>query len=135
MAEAALRKELRRKKITGYTVQSAGLSVKAGSCLSANSAQALSEAKIPVLKSFKPRQLTEKLIKSAAVVVCMTDAHRRVLAAFENVTSFPALCGIEIPDPYGQDIVVYRATLRYIRECIPRVVELYCPPITSEKTD
>ena len=125
MAEAALRKELRRRKITGYTVGSAGLRTVKGSELSPNSAQALAEAKISVLKSFKPRQLTEKMVKEAYLVVCMTSAQERALEGFKNVTSFPTLSGMEIPDPYGQGIDVYRVTLRRIRECLPLIIEKY----------
>ena len=126
MAEAALRKELRRRKITGFTVSSAGLRAEQGSVISPNSAQALSEAKIPVLKTFQPRQLTEKMIKEAHIVICMTQNHERALAKYPNVTSFPSLAGIDIPDPYGQSIDVYRVTLRRIRECLPLIIQNYC---------
>ncbi len=122
MAEAALRAELRRRKISGYTVRSAGLRAEVGSPMSPNSAQALAEAKISVLKTFKPRQLTEKMIKDAYAVICMTEYQQRALYKYSNVTSFPALCGREIPDPYGQGIDVYRVTLRRMRECLPRII-------------
>ena len=132
MAEAALRRELKRRKLSGFTVRSAGLNVQPGSALSANSAQALKEAKIPVLKSFKPRQLTQKMVKESVLVVCMTEKHREMLKNFPNVTSFYELCGREIPDPYGLDIDAYRVTLRRIRECIPRVITVL---ETLKKTD
>lgn len=132
MAEAALRKELRRRKITGYSVSSAGLRADVGGTLTPNSAQALSEAKIAVSKSFKPKQLTEKLIKGAYLVVCMTARQAEALSAYPNVTSFSALCGREIPDPYGQDIDVYRVTLRRIRECLPLIIGRYCAPLERE---
>lgn len=122
MAEAALRAELRRRKISGYTVRSAGLRAEKDAVISENSAQALSEAKISLLKSFKPRQLTEKMVKEAHLVICMTENQRRALLKYPNVTSFYALCGKEIPDPYGQPIDVYRVTLRRIRECLPRII-------------
>lgn len=126
MAEAALRKELRRRKIAGYQVLSAGICMEKGSVLSPNSAQALSEAKMAANKTFKPRQLTEKMIKEAKIVVCMTARQEQRLAKYPNVTSFPTLCGMEIPDPYGKDVGVYRETLRKIRECLPLVIERYC---------
>lgn len=126
MAEAALRKELRRRKITGFTVSSAGLRAEQGSVISPNSAQALAEAKIPLLKTFKPRQLTEKMINEAEIVICMTQNHERALAKYPNVTSFPSLAGFDIPDPYGQSIDVYRVTLRRIRECLPLIIQKYC---------
>lgn len=124
MAEAALRRELRRKKLAGYSVRSAGLSVGAGSVLSPNSAQALREAKISVLKSFRPRQLTEKMIRESLLVVCMTERQRTQLSRYPNVTSLYELCGREIPDPYGLDIDAYRVTLRRIRECLPRIIDV-----------
>ncbi len=126
MAEAALRKELKRRKITGFQILSAGLCVKEGSCLSPNSAQALREANMAANKTFKPKKLTEKMVKQAHVVVCMTSRQEQALSKYENVTSFPSLSGMEIPDPFGQDIDVYRATLRRIRECLPLIVEKYC---------
>ena len=123
MAEAALRRELRRRKITGYTVQSAAMQLAEGSVLNPDSARVLAEAKITVLKSFRPRQLTEKLIRSADVVVCMTQYQQIALRRFPNVTSFPALCGREIPDPYGMGIEAYRKTLALILSCLPRLIE------------
>ena len=127
MAEAALRKELRRRKIAGYTVSSAGLAARQGTMLSPNSAQALAEAGIPVNKTFKPKKLTEKMLDGAYVVICMTEAQRSLIAR-PNATSFYALAGKDIPDPYGQGIDVYRATLRAIREVIPLVIKTYCSP-------
>ncbi len=125
MAEAALRRELRKKKISGYSVSSAGIAVEQGSVLSPNSAQALAEAGIPVNKTFKPRQLTEKMLREAYVVICMTEAQTARLNC-KNATSFYAIAGKEIPDPYGQGIDVYRATLRAIREVIPLIVKTWC---------
>ncbi len=125
MAEAALRKELRKKKITGFSVSSAGLAVKTGDVLNPNSAQALAEAGIPVNKTFKPRQLTDKMLRDAYVVITMTEAQTQRLN-YKNVTSFYAIAGKEIPDPYGQNIDVYRTTLRSIREVIPLIIKTWC---------
>ncbi len=127
MAEAALRKELRRKKISGYTVASAGICAETGGTITPESLQALTEAGISVNKTFKPRLLTDKMLDGAYVVICMTEAQRARIAR-ANVTSFYALAGKEIPDPYGQGIDVYRATLRAIREVLPLVIKTYCTP-------
>ena len=129
MAEAAMRAELKRKKVRWYRVQSAGLRAEEGHTMSANSMQALMEAKIPFAPDFKSRQLTKEMIEGAHMVVCMTESQRQALKNYANVTSFYALCGKEIPDPFGQGIDVYRVTLRTIRECLPRVIELCCPKI------
>ena len=131
MAEAALKAELKKRKISWYRVQSAGLSATDGHTMSANSMQALTEAKIPYAKEFASRQLTEKMITEAHAVICMTESQREALKQYSNVTSFYALCGKEIPDPYGAGIDVYRVTLRTIRECLPLVIQTYCPPVTE----
>lgn len=123
MAEAALKAELKRRKIAWYTVQSAGIRAAEGAPMNANSAQALTEAKITFSPSFRAKQLTEKTVSEAYAVICMTDAQRDSFKEYANVTSMRELAGKEIPDPYGQSIDVYRVTLRTIRECLPRVIK------------
>lgn len=122
MAEAALRAELKKRKIAWYTIQSAGLRAEVGAEMSPLGRQALGEAKIKASENFRSRQLTDKMIKDAYAVVCMTEGQRQALKEYPNVTSFFVLCGKEIPDPYGQGIDVYRVTLRHIRECLPRII-------------
>ncbi len=127
MAEAALRAELKRRKIRWYKVQSAGLRADIGAPMSDHAKQALTEAKIPFSEEFRSARLTEKTVREATAVICMTESQRMALRDFRNVTSFYALCGKEIPDPYGQGIDVYRVTLRVIRECLPRIIRVCCP--------
>ncbi len=126
MAEAAMKQELAKRKIRWFTVKSAGLAAKGGHAMSSNSIQALTEAQIPFQQDFISTRLTKKMVEDAYAVVCMTTAQQQVLAQFSNVTSIPALCGKEIPDPYGEGIDVYRTTLRLIRECLPRVIQIIC---------
>ncbi len=133
MAEAALRQELKRKKIGWYRVSSAGLATQEGIPMSENSRRALTEAGIPFDEAFGSHQLTERELREADTVICMTSSQHRKLAGYSNVTSFTALCGIEIPDPYGQGIEIYRATLRAIRACLPKIIAEYCPPINQKK--
>ncbi len=121
MAEAALRAELKRRGIRWYTVQSAGLRAADGSPMSDFARQALTEANIPFSEKFAARQLTDKIVADAFVVICMTERHRAAID-YVNVTSMQALAGKEIPDPYGLGIDAYRVTLRAIRECLPRII-------------
>ncbi len=132
MAEAAMKAELKRRKIRWYTVQSAGLQAAEGSPISAFAAQALSEAKIPCAAAFASRRLTREMLDGAYAVVCMTESQRRQIGDLPNVTSFYEIAGSEIPDPYGRGIDVYRATLRAIRECLPLVIRRICPPFDAE---
>lgn len=123
MAEAAFKAELKKRKIRWYSVRSAGLNAVPGDRMNEKSRTALSEAKIAYSDKFAARALTKKMIKDAYAVVCMTESQRERLKKYPNVTSVYALAGREIPDPYGQEIDVYRTTLRRIRECIPRMLE------------
>ena len=123
MAEAALKAELKRRRIRWYNVQSAGLAAHEGDAMSENSKQALAEANIPYSDEFRSRRLTEKMLDEAYAVICMTEDQCRMLSGHPNVTSMLVLAGREIPDPYGQSIDVYRTTLRVIRECMSRVIK------------
>ena len=123
MAAAALKYELKRRKIAWYNVQSAGLAACEGLNMSPHSAQALTEAKIPFAQDFASRLLTEKMINEAYAVICMTEEQYVQIARYKNVTSMRMLAGRDIPDPYGYGIDVYRETLRMIRLCLPRVIE------------
>ena len=125
MAEAALRAELKKRKIRWFKVESAGLAAEEGAPMSEHAAPALSEAGIPFKEDFCARGLTEKMIEEAHVSVCMTERHCAAVRS-PNATSLYALAGREIPDPFGQGIDVYRVTLRLIRECLPRVIQEYC---------
>lgn len=121
MAEAAFRKELRRRKISWYTVQSAGVHAVEGTPMNAEAKQALSEAKIPCSATFKSRLLTPKIVEEAIAVICMTRDLCDLIPG-KNVMSFYELTGRDIPDPYGQGIDAYRVVLRMMRECIPTVI-------------
>ena len=121
MAEAALRAELKRRKIRWYTVSSAGLRAQEGAPMSENARAALSRAGIPYPEAFRARKLTEKMIREAYAVVCMTREQAEQIRS-ANVTSMAVFAGRDIPDPYGQGTDVYRATLRAIAECMPSVI-------------
>jgi protein-tyrosine phosphatase len=122
MAEAVLKHELKQRKIKWYTVRSAGLQATDGTPMSENSATALAEAGIKCDK-FASRQLTEKMIKEAYIVVCMTESQCRRLSNYQNVTSMYFLTGLEIDDPYGGDMPIYRRTLCRLQEAMPRLID------------
>ena len=115
MAEAVLKAELKKRKISWYSVQSAGLEAVDGAPMSEGTAFVLKEAKIPYSKKFKSRRLTKKMVMEAYAVVCMTQEQSNYLKIFHNVTSMYELSGREIPDPYGGGADIYRATLRAIQ--------------------
>lgn len=124
MAEAALRAELKRRKIRWYSVASAGIRAEAGSPMTQQSVLALQEAGIEAPAGFQARQLNAKMIKEAHAVICMTQSQLKLLQKCPNVTSLYEIAGREIPDPYGQSMDVYRVTLRAIRECLPALFDV-----------
>ena len=132
MAEAALRQYLQKRRIGWYRVLSAGVAAEFGAPMSEHAKTALREAGIPFSEEFRSQKLSLGDLKEAHAVVCMTERIREMLADFPNVTSFPELCNVEIPDPYGREIEAYRVTLRHIRECLPRVAEVCCPKVEEE---
>ena len=113
MAEAALRQELKKRKIRWYQISSAGLRAQEGAPMADHAKVALSEAGIPFSEQFCARKLTPKMVKDAAAVICMT-----------RVTNMAVFAGKDIPDPYGQGIEVYRATLRAICDCLPQIIAI-----------
>ena len=123
MAEAALKAELKARKIRWYSVQSAGLRASDGQPMNGEAARTLREAGLPVPPTFAARQLTSKLIEEAHVVICMTEAQRLSLKGFAGVTSMQQLAGREISDPYGQGADAYRAALEDIIACLPPIIQ------------
>ena len=121
MAEAAFKKELKRRKISWYKIQSAGVNAREGAPMNPDAQRALFEAKSPYSETFKSRLLTKELVEEALAVICMTRDLCDMIPG-KNVMSIYELAGKEIPDPYGQGIDAYRITLRYFRECIPTII-------------
>lgn len=123
MAEAALRAELKKRKIAWYTVQSAGVSAVEGSPVNQLAKEALAKEKLSLSPKFRSRRVTDKIVGEAYAVVCMEEAQRALLPRDGKVTSFLELCGREIPDPYGQGEEVYLATLHAICACMPVIIK------------
>ena len=121
MAEAAFRKELKRRKISWYRIQSAGVNAVNGTPMCPEAQKALTEANIPFSETFRSKILTPKIVEDAMAVICMTRDLCDLIPG-KNVMSLYELTGKEIPDPYGQGIDAYRVTLRKIRECLPVVI-------------
>ena len=108
MAEMLLKNKIKKQKIKWWDVSSCGIHAEVGSTISANSKLALDEVGVPVTK-FASRQLTQKYLSGATLVVCMTTSQKQMLEDCGAVVSIKDICGKEVPDPFGQGIEVYRA--------------------------
>ena len=72
IAEYLLRQALKKKKLRGFKVVSAGVSAKKGDTMNPKSVQVLTENGIETGK-FLSAPITEKLLKEAFVFICMTQ--------------------------------------------------------------
>ncbi len=121
MAEILLKARLETLALKGFSVKSAGIKAKKGEPINEKSAQALLENGLDA-GEFTATRLTDKTLREAFVIVCMTAAQRDYLmerrwvalkkageeAIENNVYAFSDITGYEISDPYGKDIDCYR---------------------------
>ena len=124
MAEILLKKRLEFLRLDGYEICSAGIAAKKGDVINPYSSAVLAENGIE-FEGFVSTLLTDKLLKDAFAVVCMTEKQREYLMdmrwnAFQkskkkpegeienNVYSFAELTGEEVLDPYGRGMDCYR---------------------------
>jgi protein-tyrosine-phosphatase len=109
MAEAILKSKIKKNKIKWWDVSSCGVHAELGGTMSENSRLALEEIGIKNDK-FSPRQLTQKIIESSTIVICMTSTQKQMLEDCGNVHCIKDFTGCDVPDPYGQDLNAYRRT-------------------------
>lgn len=118
---------LKSKSLTGIDVKSAGVYAQAGSRASLHAQQILREQGIDYDHESAP--LTEELLKWADYVLTMTFDHKRlILNHFDEaegktftLKEFADDSAIDIIDPYGGPLEVYRATYFELKESIEKL--------------
>lgn len=131
MAEALLRSKIKLNKIKWWDVSSCGIHAEVGGGISPNSKAALSEIGIAVDK-FSPRQLRQKLIENATIVICMTEMQKKMLEACGNVYCIKDLCGYDVPDPYGCNLDAYRVTRDSLSRACDIIIKNYIKTYKEE---
>ena len=115
------------QKIQAY---SAGLSAMDSDKASQNSIDACEEVNIDIT-DHRSSNLTRTSLQEASVVFCMTESHRALINMyFELPEGYPIFLmrefldgeTKELPDPYGQDIKVYRQCRDRMLEDIPSLI-------------
>ena len=136
MAELLLKGRLDALNIKGYTVTSAGIKAKKGDVINPKSAQVLEENGI-VAEGFTSTKLTDKILREAFAIICMTETQKDFLtdmrwnafrkageeAQENNVRSFQEISGYEVLDPYGKDIDCYRYVYGLLSAGIDELIE------------
>lgn len=136
MAELLLKRRLDELDLKGFTVTSAGIKAKRGDAINPKSAQVLAENGI-ASEGFTATKLTDKTLRDAFAIVCMTESQRDFLtdmrwnafrkageeAQENNVRSFYEITGYEVLDPYGKDVDCYRYVYGLLAAGIDRLID------------
>ncbi|MBO5737023.1 MAG: hypothetical protein J6S04_04360 [Clostridia bacterium] len=136
MAEYLFKQVLKKEKLRGFKICSAGVGAKKGDVMNPKSVQTLAEHKITVGK-FSATPINDKLLKEAFAFVCMTERHADYLMDMRwnvlrkagvqeienNVYSFEQLAGYAVPDPYGREIDAYRYVYDLLERGMYAIIE------------
>ena len=101
----------------GIEIVSAGAFASSGAPVSAEAVRAVANEGVDI-SGHRSSALTRELVDSADVIYCMTDSHREAVLSL-----VPSAAGkthrldpqADLPDPFGADDAVYRATAEAIR--------------------
>lgn len=139
MAEAIARKIAHEMGETiGFL--SAGVAAFPGDGASAHALQVMTEYGAD-LSGHRARLLTRELVEQADLILCMTSSHRNAVLrivpeAGEKVKLLKAAAeldgSLEVSDPFGQSVDVYRRVAQEVEEAIRVVLERV---IQGKKTD
>lgn len=125
--EDALSKSDSQKNIKVF---SAGISAMDGDTASDNSIVACEEIGLD-LSEHRSNAITRATVENASAIFCMTESHRALLHMyFELPEDAPIFLmrefveegSKELPDPYGQNLEVYRACREDMKEAIPSLL-------------
>ena len=123
----AVEKSSLPKTIVSY---SAGLSAMDGDKASQNSMDACEEIGVDI-SDHRSAGLTRTSLEDASAIFCMTESHRALINMyFELPPGYPIFLmrefiegeSKELPDPYGQDIDVYRQCRDRMLEAMPSLI-------------
>jgi protein-tyrosine-phosphatase len=131
MAEHLFARAIEQSEISQNIVStSAGLSAMDGDKASQNSIDACEELGVDIT-DHRSSGLNRTTLQEASVVFCMTESHRALINMyFELPQGYPIYLmreliegeSKELPDPYGQDIDVYRQCRDRMLESIPSLI-------------
>ena len=129
LLEDAFAKSKIRKKLRVF---SAGLTAVEGDKASGNSVAACEEVGLD-LSDHRSSTLTQGTLQNASAIFCMTESHRALMQMyFELSEDAPIFLmrefmeGVpdkELPDPFGQDLAVYRDCRDKMIEALPSIIE------------
>ena len=125
MATFMLRHALKKQKIEGIDVDSAG-TMRHEKPMTPLAVDTLKKHKIPV-EPYVSKFVDKQVFDSSDVVFVMTQAHRIMLSALygknDKVIEMSSLLGREVADPYGLGEDAYEQTFKDLSEAIPKIFD------------
>ncbi len=112
--------------------ESAGVRALEDEPMAPNASAALEEAGIYAQEGYRARQVSEKMLEEADLVLTMERRHvtelRRIFGdSFEVHTLLGYVNGVSgdegVPDPYGSTMIAYRASARQLLECVDLLLD------------
>lgn len=142
MAEAIFRYEAKRRGLPA-TVCSAGIEADVRGRMHLHSLRTLANHGLAI-ENFTPTPLSEKLMKEAAAIVCMTESQKELAAhrcerllgeeGAQRVYAFSDFCGYSIPDPYGQPMEIYEDTYKKLEGGMSALIDVLFPQKPSSRS-
>ncbi|MCK9575244.1 MAG: low molecular weight protein arginine phosphatase [Clostridia bacterium] len=123
MAERILKQRLHEKNINNIKVSSAGLYATPGQPMNEYAIKILKQHKIRTY-AHKSKQLTTSIINGHNLVITMTEGHKNALLGYKNVVTLAEyIKGIDVADPYGQNIEAYKKVCEYLLYAMDEIIE------------
>ncbi len=124
MAAAILKHKLKEQGIDGVEVLSAGIMAEPNTKTNPNTILALKNMGIMV-KSTKAKQLTKSMVTNNTILFAITKNHKEYVNNVAKTIALSELStGIDLPDPYGQDLQVYSKCAKILDFICDEIVEL-----------
>ncbi len=136
MAEYLLKEMLSEEQLNKWEILSAGIHTYPDSPGNKKMYQVLSEEGIEVEEHLS-RQLTEELIQETDLILTMTEAQKKyvkqIIEEANNIrlftlNEFTGNNGINIDDPFGQPLDVYREARNKIKKSLEKLVKIMNKP-------
>lgn len=108
---------------------STGISAYEGDPASPNAVKVMRDCGLS-LNGHRSRLLTQKIIDESLAIFCMTEIHKRTILQDFNINEHPIylmrefmpIGSKDIPDPFGQNVEVYKNCRDNIVETIPSII-------------
>ena len=124
MAAAILKHKLKLNGVEGVEVLSAGIMAEPNTKTNPNTILALKNMGIAA-RVVKAKQLTKAMVNDNTLILAISKNHKEYVKNVANTIALSEFStGIDIPDPFGLDLVVYERCAKILDFICDEVVDL-----------